>query len=227
LFLSEITFTRSKIHFEAEAISERLRSKRQELNLKLEKAAKETRINIKYLDALEKGRFELLPSGLYGKNYLREYATYLRLDSADLLELYDNEVSSSHQVRSGDLFNAQVVKRHYFLSFPKILRGILIVFFVLIAGIYLFFRLRGMISPPFLFIKQPQDNFITASSSVELLGRAEVETQIRINGQEVTTDAEGNFSKILGLQKGLNLITISAERKYGRKNSQERRILRQ
>jgi cytoskeletal protein RodZ len=219
-------FTQSKIHLDAETISEQLRSKRQELGLKLEKVAKDTRINIKYLNALEKGRFDLLPSGLYGKNYLREYANYLRLDTASLLDLYGSEAIGAVKVREGELFNTQVVKRHYFLSFPRIIRGLLIVVGVAVASIYLIMRLKGIVSPPTLEIYAPYDNLTTSSSSVELVGRSEPESQLSVNGEQIISDSYGNFSKNVSLQKGINLITVSAQKKYGRSSVEIRRVLR-
>lgn len=219
-------FTQKKIHFDAETISEQLRLKRQDLGLKLEKVAKETRINIKYLNALEKGRFDLLPSGLYGKNYLREYANYLRLDAESLLDLYGNEAIGAVKVREGELFNTQVVKRHYFLSFPRIIRGFLIILGVAIAGVYLIFRLKGIVSPPKLEIYTPLDNLTTSSSTVELIGKSEPESQLTVNGEQIISDSYGAFSKSVSLQKGINFITISAQKKYGRETVEVRRVLR-
>lgn len=37
-------------------------------------------IRVRYLDALETERFELLPAGPYGRSFLREYAEFLGLD---------------------------------------------------------------------------------------------------------------------------------------------------
>lgn len=219
-------FTQSKIHLDAETISEQLRTKRQDLGLKLEKVARETRINIKYLNALEKGRFNLLPSGLYGKNYLREYANYLRLNTEALLSLYDNETVGATKVREGELFNTQVVKRHYFLSWPRIIRGILMILGVVVVGIYLIFRLKGVVSPPTLEIVTPADNLTVSSLSIELIGKSEPESQLLVNGEQIISDAYGNFSKNVSLQKGINFITVSAQKKYGRQSVEIRRVLR-
>jgi transcriptional regulator with XRE-family HTH domain len=221
-----MSFTQSKIHLDVETISEQLRSSRQGRGLKLEKVARETRINIKYLDALEKGRFELLPRGVYGKNYLTEYANYLKLNTAQLLDLFDEEVAPMLKNRQTELFNTQVVKRHYFLSFPKILRGILIGLLVLIAGMYLAIRLRSLIAPPTLIINKPADNELFNVSSVELQGNTEPETQLIVNGEEIISDAYGRFTENINLKKGINFITITAKKKYGREKTEVRRVLR-
>lgn len=219
-------FTTNKVHLDAETISEQIRSKRQSLGLKLEKVARDTRINIKYLNALEKGRFDLLPSGLYGKNYLREYSSYLRLDTRALLELYDEEVQRPSKIREGELFNTQIVKRHYFLSFPSIMRGLLIALCVLVAGTYLVYRLKGIVSPPELEIINPLDNTTVVTGSLELSGHSEPESQLTVNGEQIISDSSGNFAKTVSLQKGINFITVSATKKYGGERTEVRRVLR-
>lgn len=219
-------FSKSKIHLDVETISEQLRSARQDKNIKLEKVARETRINIKYLDALEKGRFDLLPRGVYGKNYLVEYARYLRLDVQRLIDLFDEEVAPSTRSRQTELFNTQVVKRHYFLSVPRIMRAVIIGILVLIAALYLAFRLRALIAPPVLEILEPNDNIILNESNIELRGTTEPETNVSINGEQVISDAQGHFGKLISLKKGINFITVTARKKYGRERVEVRRVLR-
>lgn len=220
-------FKEKKIHLDSETISERLRLARQSAGIKIEKAAKELKINVKYLDALEKGRFELLPPGVYGKNFLREYAHYLRLDYRVLLGLYEKEFENTPLQIKDDYFDKQVVKSHYFLSLPKIIRGLSIACLVLIVLVYLGFRLQKIIAPPSLVIDYPVENFITQSADVELRGRIEPESQLIINGEQVLSDSFGNFSKIIALKKGVNTVIVTAQKKYGRTTDIARQILRQ
>ena len=71
------SFFANKIITNADTIAEQLRQARLSKNVKLEDAANELGINRTYLEALEKGNFNKLPKGVYGKNFLREYALYL------------------------------------------------------------------------------------------------------------------------------------------------------
>ena len=70
-------FKSNKIYLDSETVSEQLRSSRQAKKLKLSFIAKKLNINEKYLAALEKGEYKELPHGVYGKNFLREYALFL------------------------------------------------------------------------------------------------------------------------------------------------------
>lgn len=65
-----------------------LREARQARGLTLEQAAEETRINQRFLDALEQGDYAVLPSPVHVRGFLRNYARFLKLDPAPLLERY-------------------------------------------------------------------------------------------------------------------------------------------
>ena len=60
---------------------------RQFSNISLEEAAEATKIGKTYLRALEEDRFEDLPSPAYLKGFLRTYASYLGLQSEELIQL--------------------------------------------------------------------------------------------------------------------------------------------
>lgn len=69
-------------------IGERLRSARQALGLSLEEIENVTRIRRSFLVALEQEAFDLLPGPAYVRGFLRTYAAYLGIPSAELLDLY-------------------------------------------------------------------------------------------------------------------------------------------
>ncbi|HKW69310.1 MAG TPA: helix-turn-helix transcriptional regulator [Candidatus Dormibacteraeota bacterium] len=64
-----------------------LAAKRGERGLSIEQVAASTRIRAEHLRALEADDFERFPAPVYAKGFLRTYATYLGLDSEELLDL--------------------------------------------------------------------------------------------------------------------------------------------
>jgi len=72
-------------------IGEKLRQKREEKRISLEKAAQETNIRIQYLQAIEDDNPEVLASPAQARGFTRLYATFLGLDA---LALFDVEVAS-------------------------------------------------------------------------------------------------------------------------------------
>jgi transcriptional regulator with XRE-family HTH domain len=69
-------------------LGESLKEARQNKGVSLEKAEEETRIRKKYLQALEEEDFSIIPSEVYVKGFLRNYAIYLGLDTEEIKALY-------------------------------------------------------------------------------------------------------------------------------------------
>jgi len=72
-----------------EELGSLLREAREAKGLTLSEAQQTTRINSKYLQALEEGRYDQLPTQVHVRGYLRNYAKYLMLDPNPLLERYE------------------------------------------------------------------------------------------------------------------------------------------
>lgn len=66
-----------------------LREARETKGFTLEEAQEETRINCKYLAALENGEYDKLPTPVHVRGFLRNYARFLGLDPQPLLERYE------------------------------------------------------------------------------------------------------------------------------------------
>jgi len=66
-----------------------LREAREAKGLTLSDAHADTRINKCYLEALENGQYEVLPSNSHVRGYLRNYARYLDLDPKPVLDRYE------------------------------------------------------------------------------------------------------------------------------------------
>lgn len=90
---------------------------RQFSNISLEEAAEATKIVKTYLRALEEDRFQDLPSPAYLKGFLRTYASYLGLQSEELIQLAGQQEAAlsagpskkeqAHQTTAGFSFNWQ------------------------------------------------------------------------------------------------------------------------
>lgn len=66
-----------------------LRAAREGRAVDLAEAERETRIRTRYLDALERERFDLLPGDAYARVFLSTYARYLGLDGGPFVAEYD------------------------------------------------------------------------------------------------------------------------------------------
>ncbi len=62
----------------------------------LQSVANQLRIRLVYLQAIEDGRFRDLPGSTYAVGFVRSYADYLGLDSADIVRRFREEVAKVH-----------------------------------------------------------------------------------------------------------------------------------
>jgi cytoskeletal protein RodZ len=74
-----------------EAVGQQLRAAREAQNLSLEQISSATYIRLRYLQAMEAGNFDSLPSQTQARGFLRTVASYLKLAPEPLLALLEAE----------------------------------------------------------------------------------------------------------------------------------------
>ena len=77
-----------------EEIAKTLKEARHRLGLTLEEAERSTRIRAHYLEALEKGDLQSIPSQVQARGFLKNYSEYLGLDAGPILQHYSEVIHS-------------------------------------------------------------------------------------------------------------------------------------
>ena len=70
------------------SIGEQFKRERRGKKISLEDVARETKIRVSFLEAIEQDRFDLLPSGIFARNFLRAYARYLGMDEEGVVKSF-------------------------------------------------------------------------------------------------------------------------------------------
>jgi cytoskeletal protein RodZ len=73
---------------EAGSFGDWLRRQREMREINLRDIADRTKISLRYLEAMEADRFDLLPAPIFAKGFLREYARYVGLSPDDVVNHY-------------------------------------------------------------------------------------------------------------------------------------------
>jgi cytoskeletal protein RodZ len=68
---------------------------RKNRGITLEQIAKDTKIGVRTLEAIERGEFRKLPGGIYDTSYIRQYARAIDYDETVILKLYLRERGES------------------------------------------------------------------------------------------------------------------------------------
>lgn len=225
-----VSFRVKKIN-NTKTLSEHLKKARLALGYNFNKLEAKTGIHRKYLIALEQENYEQLPDKVYAKNFVNVYSTVLKLNGKEMAKLYLEEYSLYEKVdrapsnsKDANYFKNKV-SFFSFLGLPQLVRRAVLCLVVLLLLGYLGMEARKIVAPPALMIDSPADNLSTDKFFVEIKGKTEKEASVSINGQKVLSDSEGVFEENIDLQKGLNIIKISAVKKYGRENVIYRRVV--
>lgn len=73
------------------SLGEILRERRQEKRWTLEEVSQRTRIRREFLEALEEGKYDVLPADVHVRGFLRNYAQVLGLPQDEIFSLYQQE----------------------------------------------------------------------------------------------------------------------------------------
>ena len=220
-----VSFRTKKIF--KETLGDILKKRREELMFDIEEVAAKLNIAPKYIEYLEEGRYDRLPGQGYGKTFLKSYSQLIGLYPSELCRLYDEETKVFENVykRDDKLKFTSKISASKFLVLPKVFRILIIGIAVLILLGYIGYEINKMFAPPQLTITAPADNLITDDQFIEVKGNITDEAKVVINGKEILSDKAGNFSQIIDLQKGLNTIKISAQKKHGQERVVYRTVL--
>lgn len=216
-----IEFVPKKIN-QVEGWGEKLYQARSQKKLTIAEISKKLSIRPEYLIALEEERFEKLPAGLYGKNFIKEYSSFLGLNTNEILKDWETQIYNNSPE---DPFSRKILAKHQFIIFPKLVRNLLIIGAIVICFLYLIFYFKKIVLAPSLIISQPASNQSIKESSLVIAGETELEAEVRINGELVLNNNNGKFSQKINLKKGLNNIIIKSQKKYSREQIIRRQII--
>ena len=217
--MNNFTTRKLNVHY---SFGEKLKKAREFQQLSIEDVSKILNIKTKHLLALEEERIDDLPSGLYGKSYLKKYANYLKLNTEELVSNW-NKINI--QEKTSNPFSKKIIQKHKFIVFPKIIKNILLSLAVLICFLYLVFYFKKIILPPKLEIIEPKQNLLINKHNITIIGQTDEEAEVKINGKKVLNTHKGEFKQDINLKDGLNNIKIEAKKKYSKNKTIMRQVL--
>jgi cytoskeleton protein RodZ len=110
-----------------------LRRQREVREISLREISEASKISIRYLEALEQNRFEVLPAPVFARGFLREYACYVGLDADEVINYYLAAQGASPEEDTDELEVAEVKSSSLGSWVVALLAGAAIVFIVVAA----------------------------------------------------------------------------------------------
>ncbi|HEX5467362.1 MAG TPA: RodZ domain-containing protein [Candidatus Limnocylindrales bacterium] len=198
-------------------LGELLLEAREHKGVDLYRAERDTKIRVKYLEALERSDFSKLPGAVYTKGFLRNYAIYLGLDPEAVLRQWKDEVGTVQLDTAVVIPPRPLEAPRGGLTFtPGVLIAAFLTAGVLLFAAYVAYQLLRFNQPPSLAITSPSAVVATIDApQTTLAGTSERGTTVTIEAPgdqvyRVTADASGGWSQVVQLAKGRNQFTITA-----------------
>jgi cytoskeletal protein RodZ len=214
-------------------LGEVLRTAREARGVDLARVERDTKIRSRYLQALEDGDYAELPGAVYTKGFLRNYGAYLGLDAEYLIDLYRLESTQPMTEKPTVPMPPRPIstrRSRPLVVTPGVIMAALLTVGVAIFIIYIALELVTFARSPDLEITAPAGN-VNGWDQLEytIVGVTEPNSRVTVTGLRenptVTADASGNFSIVVGLVPGSNVITLEALDPRTNRTSEETRTI--
>jgi cytoskeletal protein RodZ len=211
--MSAAAFKTKKIK-KAKRLCLRLKEAREATGMSIDEMAKKTRLDKKYIEALEACSFDKLPDGnIYKKQFIKTYLRVLDINASSYLFQFMNEESENNAKHSHP---SKIPTAKHFQNLPLIARYGLLFFMAACLIGYLRIQVKRMVEPPNLEIFSPANGEIVKEKTIFVQGQTDKEVAVTINGQPIASNIDGKFNEKIDLSDGVNTITVAAKRKHGK-----------
>ncbi len=204
-------------------IGQILKKERLKRKLSLTDVEIATKIKSSFLDAVEKGQYDKLPSSAYASGFVTSYAQFLDIPKSQAIGLFKREFDekSAFKVLPKGFTNEKDFQLHR-RRFSAPVFGISLVVIAILA--YLFFQYRYAIINPPLSVYTPKDNSIITSQNIMVKGSTDPNATVVVNTQEVAVDDNGYFSTTIPVFPGTSVVHIVATNRFGKVSTVDRNI---
>lgn len=213
--------------FEGLSLGERLRQYRERAGMSVEQAAREIKIALRYVRALEDGDWAVFSARVYAQGSARRMAKLFAGANADaLVAAVGREWDIARGGAEAGAYSsprAVAVPRRFTLT-PRRLGVAGAMGAGLLLATFLSIRLTAFIAAPGLTIKSPADRSGFDTPLVDVAGKTEKESSLTVNGREITLDGQGNFDEKIELQSGANALHFISRNRFGKTQTVERNI---
>jgi len=212
-----------------QTLGDELKQAREAAGITVKQFSKQTRIPVNYLRHLEQGDYDQLPADVYVTAYLQNYAQALNLNTDKILNQFKVERGLTSNWDKREQENRKkstsfINKKPLIVTPKKVALVISIIAIALIFG-YFWHQLSYLIYPPSIKITYPTSDVTINKEDILISGKTRPDTHLTINGREVSVDEKGEFSSLISLDMGLNIVRIEVKDRFGKTNAVVRKIM--
>lgn len=202
-------------------VGDKLKEERIRRGLSLQDVSGATKIRINFLEHIEAGEYEKLPSVTFAQGFVRNYVLFLGLPEKETMALFRREFDEEKVFRvlpegmAREEFPVRRIKLSQFF-----LIGIL---FIALIG-FLLFQYKDAIVAPAVSITTPLENQVYQTTTIEVLGKTNPDNTVFVNSFPVSVREDGTFRKVLSIFQGKNTIEIRVVNRFNKITEIKRQV---
>lgn len=198
-----------------------LAAARRDKGWSVEELSRRTRIQERFLKAVEESRFDKLPQAAFVRGFARTAAAELGLDPDGVLAVLRRDFKTTEDNKRLVKITETEGRKLTWTPQMAAAAGTAIVIISFLG--YLGWQLLTLAAGPRLIITQPAEAAV-AGAEVAVEGKTDPGATVTINGQEVKKNKDGGFSQILSLTPGEHTITVTAVGQNGKRATEQRTV---
>lgn len=191
-------------------IGERLKAERERVWLSLDEVSNATRINKRYLNAIENNEFSEFSSHTQAIGFIRNYSNYLKVDPINLIAIYKRDFEAEKKVRKINKVDDEALEKsknptkinrfkNLYITSKRVWAGVSLFFifgFILLAiSVY-----KTAFAPPYFRLTAPTEvinnqnsQYSTSDKTIQIKGETQGYTLIKINEIPLTLSSGFTF----------------------------------
>lgn len=205
-------------------VGEILKSARIKKKLTTSQVAQKTKIQEKFIIALEKNDYSKLPESAFVKGFIRNYSQALNKDPQILLAVFRRDFSQDPKGKVVPRGLADSINQPRLRWTPRATTIAIFTTIITLFISYLIFQFRILSGAPKLTLELPQENQ-TVSALVQIEGTTSPQSTVTINSKQVEVQDTGTFTDTISLSPGTHTITIQATSRTGQTKTLQRTVL--
>ncbi len=203
------------------ALGEYMRMRREQKHASVDEMARELKIAPRYVVALEEGAYHIFPAKIYAHGFLKRILVFLGIteeyQQTACMELFQEEWLAHFPGKEKEpmALPTSIKKRMWLLTPSHLLQALGAIVLAAFLG-FLGIQLMHFTGAPRLALQEPIDEFVVDVPLVRVKGVTEKESQLTVNGREVTIDEAGNFDAQIDLQPGVSVLEFLVRNRFGK-----------
>jgi cytoskeletal protein RodZ len=196
-----------------------LKNIREEKKLNIEFCSSSLKIHRKYLEGIENDDYKVFTSYHQALGFVQNYLEFLDLKVDELTRKWRSEFYENFDHKEKSYTRYYKPKKKIMVNLNMSLSKVIYIFsgiIVLSFFSYIGFSFSQTLSNPVLDIYNPKNNDVVEEDLIDINGKTDSDSVLKINNEKIVIQTDGSFSTSLKLSEGINTFKFSSLNPYGK-----------